>query len=105
VDTAAAYRAWDAGARLEGGGGEGDDGGAGLNDLEAAAIAVVPALAQWRQAFSDATGARPRLAGSGAAWFVEDADGALAQRLGSSLAVGGAFGSLVPLRTVPAEGS
>lgn len=97
VDTAAAYRAWDGGARL---GGEGASG----NDLEEAAIAVVPALAEWRQAFAEATGARPRLAGSGAAWFVEDGDGALAQRLGDALQVGGVSGSLVPLRTVPAEG-
>jgi 4-diphosphocytidyl-2-C-methyl-D-erythritol kinase len=113
VDTAAAYRAWDAGARLEGdgGGGEGDsgrDGGGGEgdgNDLEAAAIAVVPALAEWRRAFAEATQSRPRLAGSGAAWFVEDDDGALAQRLGESLGVGGASGCLVPLRTVPATGA
>jgi 4-diphosphocytidyl-2-C-methyl-D-erythritol kinase len=98
VDTAAAYRAWDGGARVEG------EGAPGGNDLEQAAIAVVPALAEWRRAFADATGAQPRLAGSGAAWFVEDGDGALAQRLGTALGLRGVFGSLVPLRTVPAGG-
>lgn len=98
VDTAAAYRAWDGGARVE------DEGASGGNDLEAAAIAAVPAMAGWRRAFAEATGSRPRLAGSGAAWFVEDDDGALAHRLGGALSMGGASGCLVPLRTVPAEG-
>lgn len=107
VDTAAAYRAWDAGARmvLDGGIGSGGDWGDAGNDLEAAAIAVVPQLGEWRRVFAEVTGARPRLAGSGAAWFVEDDDGVLAQQLGSSLALNGASGRLVPLRAVPAEGA
>ncbi|MEL7209174.1 MAG: hypothetical protein AAGK32_13240, partial [Actinomycetota bacterium] len=43
------------------------------NDLEAAALAVAPALGAWRDRLGDATGARPRLAGSGSTWFVEGA--------------------------------
>lgn len=56
------YRAWD---ELGGPAGEHD------NDLEPAALVVEPALAEWRDALADATGKRPRLAGSGSTWFVE----------------------------------
>ncbi len=62
VSTADVYRAWD-----ELGGPRGDNG----NDLEPAALAVVPELARWRDALADATGARPRLGGSGGTWFVQ----------------------------------
>ena len=62
--TPAVYAAWD---RL--GGPSGDHG----NDLEPAALAVEPELATWRDALEDATGLRPRLAGSGSTWFVEGA--------------------------------
>jgi len=58
------YRAWDS---L--GGPSGEHG----NDLEAAAIAVVPDLGWWRDRITDAAGTRPRLAGSGATWFLEGA--------------------------------
>jgi 4-diphosphocytidyl-2-C-methyl-D-erythritol kinase len=113
VDTAAAYRAWDEGARAEGDAGHGDGGapggvgppGEGGNDLEAAALSVVPALAEWRAAFAEATGSRPRLAGSGATWFVADDDGALAQRLGTELRMGSELGTLLALRTAPAWGA
>jgi 4-diphosphocytidyl-2-C-methyl-D-erythritol kinase len=61
VSTPAAYRAWDelGGPRSE-----------GANDLEAAAIAVVPALATWRDRIAEASGVVPTLAGSGATWFL-----------------------------------
>jgi 4-diphosphocytidyl-2-C-methyl-D-erythritol kinase len=62
VSTADVYRAWDA---L--GGPAGDNG----NDLEPAALQVEPRLAAWRDRLGDATGETPRLAGSGATWFVE----------------------------------
>ena len=62
VSTPEVYRAWD---RL--GGPRGDAG----NDLEAAALAVAPELAGWRDQLGDATGLTPRLAGSGSTWFVE----------------------------------
>lgn len=61
VSTPAAYRAWD-----ELGGPRAD----GPNDLEPAAIAVVPELATWRDRIADRCGASPVLAGSGATWFV-----------------------------------
>jgi 4-diphosphocytidyl-2-C-methyl-D-erythritol kinase len=64
VDTAAVYRAWD---RL--GGPSAPEGS--VNDLEAAALAVVPELAAWREALARASGRRPQLAGSGGTWFVE----------------------------------
>ncbi len=64
VPTAEVYRRWDV---L--GGPAGDNG----NDLEPAAVAVVPALARWRDVLGDATGRTPRLAGSGGTWFVEGA--------------------------------
>ena len=61
VDTASVYRAWD---RL------GEPSGSG-NDLEPAALSVVPQLAEWRDRLAAATGRRPQLAGSGGTWFVE----------------------------------
>lgn len=60
--TVEVYRAWD-----DLGGPTAD----GPNDLEAAALAVEPALAQWRDQLGDATGCTPVLAGSGSTWFVE----------------------------------
>lgn len=62
VSTAAVYVAWDD---------LGGPTGAAGNDLEPAALVVEPGLAEWRDKLGDATGARPRLAGSGSTWFVE----------------------------------
>lgn len=64
VPTAAVYAAWD-----ELGGPTGD----GPNDLEPAALRVVPELARWRDVLGDATGVTPVLAGSGGTWFVPGA--------------------------------
>jgi 4-diphosphocytidyl-2-C-methyl-D-erythritol kinase len=64
VSTVEVYRAWD---RL--GGPTGDHG----NDLEPAALAVAPELARWRDRLGQSTGEDPRLAGSGATWFVPGA--------------------------------
>lgn len=61
VSTPAAYRAWD-----DLGGPTAD----GPNDLEPAAIAIVPELARWRDRIGELTGCTPVLAGSGATWFV-----------------------------------
>ncbi len=60
--TPAVYRKWD-----EIGGPTGANG----NDLEDAALQLVPELAEWRDALGDASGLTPRLAGSGSSWFVE----------------------------------
>ena len=62
VSTPAAYRAWDE---------LGAPRASGPNDLEAAAIAVEPRLAGWRDRITEASGLRPVLAGSGATWFLE----------------------------------
>jgi 4-diphosphocytidyl-2-C-methyl-D-erythritol kinase len=67
--TPAVYARWD-----DLGGPTGDAAnGSGANDLEPAALAVEPRLAEWRDRLGDATGATPVLAGSGAAWFVDGA--------------------------------
>lgn len=58
------YAEWD---RL--GGPMGENG----NDLEPAALHLVPELARWRDELWAATGVQPRLAGSGSTWFVEGA--------------------------------
>jgi 4-diphosphocytidyl-2-C-methyl-D-erythritol kinase len=58
------YRRWDAM------GGPRDPGG---NDLTAAALDVVPALAATRDELGASTGQVPRLAGSGSTWFVDGA--------------------------------
>jgi 4-diphosphocytidyl-2-C-methyl-D-erythritol kinase len=62
VSTPAVYRAWDqlGGPRA-----------GGANDLEPAALAVVPELATWRDRIAEIVGFAPTLAGSGATWFVE----------------------------------
>ena len=62
ISTPAAYRAWD-----ELGGPRAD----GPNDLEPAALLVEPQLAVWRDRIREAAGVAPRLAGSGATWFLE----------------------------------
>lgn len=62
--TPAVYRAWD------------DLGGTtadGPNDLEPAAMAVEPRLAEWRDRLGVAAGTTPILAGSGSTWFVAGA--------------------------------
>lgn len=64
VSTVEVYRAWD---RM--GGPTGEHG----NDLEPAALAVAPELAEWRDRLGQATGETPLLAGSGATWFVPGA--------------------------------
>lgn len=64
VSTVEVYGAWDS---------LGGPCGANGNDLEPAALWVAPELARWRDRLGDATGATPRLAGSGATWFVEGA--------------------------------
>jgi 4-diphosphocytidyl-2-C-methyl-D-erythritol kinase len=45
----------------------------GPNDLEPAALAAEPRLAEWRDRLGEATGLTPVLAGSGGTWFVEGA--------------------------------
>lgn len=60
--TPAVYRAWDE---------LGEPKGDHDNDLEPAALAVEPRLAQWRDHLAEVSGQRPRLAGSGSTWFVE----------------------------------
>lgn len=60
--TPAVYRAWDD---------LGGPSGHGPNDLEAAALAVEPELARWRDRLGEASGQQPVLAGSGSTWFVE----------------------------------
>lgn len=65
TSTPAAYRAWDELAAI-------DPAAAhhGINELEAAALLVQPALAGWRDRIADAAGIAPTLAGSGATWFL-----------------------------------
>jgi 4-diphosphocytidyl-2-C-methyl-D-erythritol kinase len=64
VSTAQVYAKWD-----DLGGPTGDS----ANDLEPAALAVEPRLAEWRARLGEATGQVPVLAGSGSTWFVEGA--------------------------------
>jgi 4-diphosphocytidyl-2-C-methyl-D-erythritol kinase len=60
--TPAVYAMWD-----ELGGPTAD----GPNDLEPAALALEPRLAEWRDRLGDVSGRTPVLAGSGSTWFVE----------------------------------
>ncbi len=62
ASTPVVYAAWDA---------LGGPRGEAANDLEPAALAAYPELAQWRDALKEASGQRAQLAGSGSTWFVE----------------------------------
>lgn len=63
VSTPGVYSSWD-----ELGGPRGDNG----NDLEPAALGAYPGLRWWRDVLAAASGTRPRLAGSGGTWFIEE---------------------------------
>jgi 4-diphosphocytidyl-2-C-methyl-D-erythritol kinase len=90
VETALVYRAWDE-----------DPQGEGPNALTAAALAVEPRLAAWRDALGEWAGTDPVLAGSGSTWFVEGAPEVPADAP-AQLRVGNETGQLVRARTVPA---
>ncbi|MDA8185468.1 MAG: 4-(cytidine 5'-diphospho)-2-C-methyl-D-erythritol kinase [Actinomycetota bacterium] len=72
-----------------------------VNDLELAALRVEPRLARWRDCLGDATGMRPRLAGSGSTWFVEGEPEALGLAGRSSLVLHGVHAPLVAVHTLP----
>ena len=93
VDTGAVYRAWDYLHRQEGSSStDRKDSG---NDLEEAALTVAPQLRHWRETFAGITGRRPRLAGSGSAWFVEGTPEELDLGKRSSLVLGNLRAPLV----------
>jgi 4-diphosphocytidyl-2-C-methyl-D-erythritol kinase len=98
MDTGAVYRAWDAMLRAGSLPPEGTSG----NHLEAPAVSVEPRLALWRQAFADATGVEPHLAGSGSTWFVDGGPETFGIEGRGSLQVGQASARLLRARTVPA---
>ena len=78
ASTPAVYRAWD---ELGGPRNTESATSTGLNDLEPAALAVVPELATWRDRIRDASGYLPTLAGSGATWFLEGDHGHIEHEL------------------------
>jgi 4-diphosphocytidyl-2-C-methyl-D-erythritol kinase len=91
VDTARVYRAWDD-----------DPGDESPNALTAAALAVEPRLAGWRDALGEYAGGEPALAGSGSTWFVEGAPPGAGMAAPRELRVGTETAQLVQARTVPA---
>ena len=78
ASTADVFRRWD-----ELGGPRAD----GPNDLEPAALAVEPRLAEWRDRLRAVSGRTPVLAGSGATWFVPGDFGAAAAALAPATVV------------------
>jgi 4-diphosphocytidyl-2-C-methyl-D-erythritol kinase len=101
VDTGAVYRAWD-GRNPRGAAGVDDEPGG--NDLERAALDVVPALVSWRDRLMEVSGQRPRLAGSGSAWFVEGDLDDMGGAAHDAVVVDGQRAPVVAVRTVPASG-
>lgn len=75
VSTPLAYRAWD---DL---GGPHDPSQPLFNDLEVAALAVEPALVEWKSAIARVAGTTPTLAGSGSTWFLIGHHGHIATAL------------------------
>jgi 4-diphosphocytidyl-2-C-methyl-D-erythritol kinase len=71
VPTAAAYAAFDELGPT--------DSAEGSNELERASLSVEPRLARYRDLLREVSARRPRLAGSGATWFVECADDEVAR--------------------------
>ncbi len=99
VDTAAVYRAWDSLDEHR------RRSGTGCNDLEAAALAVKPDLARWRDVMAEATGTVPRLAGSGSTWFVEGTLEDLGLERVERLEIDGGIGRVRAVRTAaPPDG-
>jgi 4-diphosphocytidyl-2-C-methyl-D-erythritol kinase len=92
VDTAAVYRFWDD-----------EPGHDGPNELAAAAMALEPRLALWRDALGDLVGSEPRLAGSGSTWFAEGGPAGAGTLDVPELRVGGETGRLVRVHTVQAD--
>ena len=86
VSTPAAYAAWDA---------LGGPTADGPNDLEPAALSVVPELRQWRDRIGNACGHVPVLAGSGATWFVQG------EHRNALAALGDEGAEVIVARTVP----
>jgi 4-diphosphocytidyl-2-C-methyl-D-erythritol kinase len=97
VSTLAVYRAHDERADS---GGVPSSTGEWENDLEDAAVACYPELAQWRDAFGQITGRRPRLAGSGSTWFVEGDPAALGIEDRRFVVLRNRRAPLVPVRTL-----
>jgi 4-diphosphocytidyl-2-C-methyl-D-erythritol kinase len=91
VDTARVYRAWDDDPRDE-----------SPNALVAAALAVEPRLARWRDALGELSGREPALAGSGSTWFVEEAPPSAQGVAAGAVRIGTETAQLVRARTVPA---
>ena len=97
VDTAKVYAAWDERARR----GERQPPESEGNALTAAALAVEPRLALWRDALGAVAGGEPTLAGSGSTWFIEvEADGSGEDP--SWLTLGDERARLIRAHTVPA---
>ncbi len=97
MDTGAVYRAWDALGTAE------RDPDARGNDLQPAALMVEPELGRWRDVMADRTGVTPRLAGSGATWFVEGTPASLGLGTAGHLEIDGRIGRLLAVRTARAS--
>lgn len=103
VSTSTVYRIWDERRERSEDDSSDDTDDDEVNDLEAAALEAAPELGRWRSCFYEATKLRPRLAGSGSAWFVEGDLASIGLEHRNFLVVGRERGALVPVRTVPPE--
>jgi len=103
VSTATVYRIWDERQRREERDRPDDLLTDHVNDLEASALEAAPELGRWRNCFHEATLLRPRLAGSGSAWFVEGDLASIGLENRSFLVLGGERAALVPVRTLRPE--
>lgn len=96
VDTAAVYRAWDRLPEEQRQAPEIEP-----NDLSAAAVVVEPALQQWRERLGELSGRTPRLAGSGATWFVEGTPELLSIDPERPVVLDGQIARVIAVHTVP----
>ncbi len=73
-----------------------------VNDLEPAALRLEPQLELWKEAFGNATGLEPHMAGSGSAWFIEGSKVELGLEGRTEFIIKGMRAPILEVNSVPA---
>jgi 4-diphosphocytidyl-2-C-methyl-D-erythritol kinase len=73
-----------------------------VNDLEPAALRLEPQLELWKEAFGNATGLEPHMAGSGSAWFIKGSRAELGLEGRTELIIKDMRAPILEVNSVPA---